>query len=308
MTNKCPPPQTFPFDGVLQASTSRPSRLQAFSLVELLTALSVFALLIVILGAVAQNVSNVWVMTQKRTSRQQSARVILDFITRDLQCALPPIVPNNTASLQMIHNPQKPPTSILNTKYGSGHTLFWQAPASVNTSQGDIAVLGYFIRWTPDHKANLCRLFVTPRDVNYYLIHQQPGKAWLSDTILDNMAPADNTNKYLGLMSENVVGLWFEPLDAYGQTISGDFNSRSGYTDSKGVSLPPGSLPRSIRVSIATIDARSAARLTQSLQAKANLAANADVFVASVLGDSTLKAIHGGVQAHTTSITLINSR
>jgi prepilin-type N-terminal cleavage/methylation domain-containing protein len=285
---------------------------RGFSLVELLMALSVFSLLIVILAAVAQNVSDVWVFTQKRTSRQQSARAVMDFITRDLQCALPPIIPKSTTSLQMVRNPTSlEPTPV---NYRSGNTLFWQAPATTDASRGDIAIVGYFIRWTASNKAMLCRLFVPPR-VTAELIEASPTN-WVNQGVIGDWAPADSGNNYLGLMSENVVGFWAEALDPNGNTItspSADFNSRLGYSykppgATDPIQVLPGSLPSAIRVSIATLDPRSAARLNTSLQTKANSVANADEFVTSVLADNSLKGIHAGIHAHTATIILINSR
>jgi prepilin-type N-terminal cleavage/methylation domain-containing protein len=282
---------------------------RAFSLVELLMAISVFSLLVVILASVAQNVSDVWLFTQKRTSRQQSARAVMDFITRDLQCALPPIVPNSATSLQMVRNPSSL-ASAPGNGYRSGDTLFWQTPATSDTSQGDIAIVGYFIRWTTSNKALLCRLFIPP-GVAAGLIADSPND-WVNQTIITNWAPADSGKNYLGLMSEYVVGFWAEPLDAHGGVIplanGATFDSRLGYIDSRGATVPSGSFPSAIRVSIATLDPRSAARLSSSLQGKANAVANAEAFVASVLADNSFKAIHAGIHAHTATITLTNAR
>ena len=278
---------------------------RAFSLVELLTALSVFSLLGIILVMASQGVGNVWVSTQNRTNVQQNARAIMDFVTKDLQCALPPLIPESTDNLQLIRNP----SSVSNT-YRSGHTLFWQAPVSANESEaGDIAIIGYFIRWN-DRKAVLCRLFVSSKQEDDYRIGIPDAGPWVDDALLEKLAPASKERNYLGLMAENVVGFWAEPLDAYGNVIETppDFDSRQGYVDSAGSTFGPGSLPPAIRVSIALIAPNSVNLLPQSLQAKANAAQNADAFLASVLADEALKPIHTSIYTYTTTITLINSR
>lgn len=281
-----------------------PAAFGGFSLVELLVAMAVLGMLVMILAHVAQSVSDLWVSTQKRTNRQQSARAIIDFITRDLQTALPPIISSSIDSLQLIRNP-----STLDAAYKSGHTLFWQAPIATDSTQGDIAVVGYFIRWT-GNKSALCRLFVNPNSSNYLIGSPPPNSDWITDKIINEEAPADKQSGYLGLMAENVVGFWAEPLDAYGQEIEPlkDFDSRLGYSDFKSKKFPPGSLPPTIRISIALLDARSAARLDSSLQTLANQSKNAESFVKAVLAKPELKGIYAGLRAHSTSITLVNSR
>jgi len=280
--------------------------LHGFSLVELMMATAIFSLLVVILASVAQNVGNAWVYSQGRTARRQSARAIIDFITRDIQNALSPIVPSSTNNLQFIRNP----ATLTADNYQSGHTLFWQAPVSSNPGHADVAILGYFVRWSANHKASLCRLYITMANPGEYLINSAPAN-WINDTVVETRAPATPQSNYLGLMAENVVGFWAEPLDSYGKVItqpSKDFDSRAGYTDSQGRSHAIGSLPAAVRISIATLDPRSATRLSTSLQQMANDAENAEAFVAAVRADPSLKAIHQGIYSYTSSVGLLNSR
>lgn len=288
-----------------------------FTLPEVLLGAAIFAFLVTILAQATSNVSDMWVSTQKRTNQQQSERAIMDFVGRDLEEALLPIIRNDQQSLQLIRNP-----AGLAAAYQSGNTLFWQAPIATDSRFGDIAVVGYFVKWTGS-KAVLCRLFVNPpgppdpakpAEAANYLVYSAPDN-WITNDVIAAAAPADKDHSYLGLMAENVVGFWAEPLDAHGQVITtpADFDSRTAYTDSAGKAFAAGALPPAFRISIAILDARTAARLSSSAQANslqtlANSSANADTFMKNVEAEPSLTPIYQGLRAYTTSIPLINSR
>jgi prepilin-type N-terminal cleavage/methylation domain-containing protein len=274
-----------------------------FTLVELMVAISIFTLLVVLLAYASGSVSNLWVSTRESSARQQSERAILDFVARDLEGALLPIIRTDANGLQFVRNP-----STVSDTFRSGDTLFWQAPIATDVTQGDIAVVGYFVRWVGT-KASLCRLFVNPTETANYRINTSPGD-WINGAVLDSAAPADKNSGYLGLMAENIVGFWAQPLDAHGRVITtpSNFTSRTAYTDSAGRAFPVGCLPPAVRVSIAVIDARRASRLGASLQTLANSATDADDFLTKVKNDSAFAGIFPGLRAYSTSIALINSR
>lgn len=278
-------------------------RTSGFTLIELMAAIAIFTLLVIILAYASGSVSRLWVSTRESTSRQQNERAILDFLARDLESALLPIIRNDVTGLQFVCNP-----ATVSDTYRSGDTLFWQAPVATDVTNGDIAVVGYFVRWVGT-KATLCRLLVNPTEATNYRIHSSPDN-WINDEILDSAAPADKQSGYLGLMAENVVGFWAQPLDAHGNAINSPtgFDSRVGYTDSAGKTFLSGSLPPSVKVSIALIDRQRAGRLTGSLQTLANESADADDFIKKVEADPAFANILPGLRSYSTYVALINSR
>lgn len=277
--------------------------LRGFTILELLVAMAIFSLLLVVLASASGGISRLWVSTRESSTRQQSERAILNFLAHDLKGALLPIDRSNPNGLQLIRNP---PT--VSDSYRSGDTIFWQAPIATDVTQGDIAIVGYFVHWAGT-KATLCRLFVNPTETANYRIQTSP-ENWINDGILASAAPADKASGYLGLMAENVVGFWAQPLDAHGRAIPtpANFDSRSGYTDSVGKTFPMGSLPPAVKVSIALIDTPRAARLPSSLQTLATSSVDADDFLKKVKADPSLADVFKGLRAYTTSVALINSR
>lgn len=62
-------------------------RLQKFTIVEILVAMSVFAVLMLIIMQIFGSLQNVWTTTSKRTQTAQNANMIMNMIAADLQSA-----------------------------------------------------------------------------------------------------------------------------------------------------------------------------------------------------------------------------
>ena len=62
-------------------------RLQKFTIVEILVAMSVFAILMLIIMQIFGSLQNVWTTTSKRTQTAQNANMIMNMIAADLQSA-----------------------------------------------------------------------------------------------------------------------------------------------------------------------------------------------------------------------------
>ncbi|XHR30981.1 MAG: type II secretion system protein J [Chthoniobacteraceae bacterium] len=307
------------------------TRRRGFTLLEVLIGTLVLALLVALLSQMLGRVSGVWQQGHAQVEKSEGGRAILEFMARELQAAMVPVNrTTGTNSLQLVVNP-----THISDKYKNSDAIFWQAPLATDQTLGDIAEFGYFVKWDTATnaqipKALLCRFFVNPgtdytADSNYLILTTPT--AWISDTILDTVAPADattNTNAaYQGLFVENVLGLWITCLDAVGNTItqnggSDAFDSRKGYsyTDSGGnaVVLSGCALPAAIDVSFVLLDSRSANRITPALQSIiAALTAdtsikNADQFVRAALNQGTLKPIQSGLRPCMTRVYLQNSK
>jgi hypothetical protein len=139
--------------------------------------------------------------------------------------------------------------------YRNADAVFWTAPLATETSFGEIAEIGYFVRWIEPDKDSLrkgitaprpalCRFFVNPSTEDTkaaptstqplerkpmlknpdFMIYATNPAAWLSPTLIDRLAPA-KAPTYAGLFGENVVGLW---VKAYG--LDGKILKRSFYS------------------------------------------------------------------------------
>ena len=163
---------------------------------------------------------------------------MLDFMAAELRQAVIPLDPSRHG-LQFVVNP-----AGIGTR--NRDSLFWQAPVASDNGSGDLAELGYFVRWNGT-QASLCRFFVKPDDADY-LVYSTPD-AWLSDTLLDKLAPADKASKYRGLFLENVIALWVNAYQADGTAYSGD--SRSGNR-----------LPAYVELTLVLLDSSTTKRLS----------------------------------------------
>lgn len=228
-------------------------RIQGITLVELMVAMAILSFLVVMLAQVLNNTGSAWTAGQAQTERRSAVRALSDTIARDLQTALMPIDPADPTTLQFVLNPSAVPAT-----YQNPDALFWEAPIASDRTRGDVAEIGYFLKWDTSNasqpKPLFCRFFANPTDQNY-LIYKQPS-SWLSSSLLDALAPANNTggNAYRGLFAENVIGFWIRCYDVNGNVIS----PATSYD-----SRVQKALPRSVKVSMVVTDSRGLAKLRQ---------------------------------------------
>lgn len=311
-----------------------------FTLLELLVGVAILALLVVVLSGVFGGVSKTWQVGQSNNERLQNIRAITDFITGELRSALLPVNRTDKANLQFVVNP-----GSVSAAFRNGDAIFWQAPVSAVQTYGDVAAVGYFVKWDESTPANprpiLCRFFssesTSPAN---FLVYRQAGGSvqWLNDEILKAVAPADKANAYQGLIAENVVAIFAQCLDAMGRPIEKSwwgnpftnmgFDSRLGFTDADGAksaeftiggsSQPICVLPPMVRLSFVLVDSRAAAAITPAQKAiLVGLAASlsqqspkgdASAFVAAAQGNTQLRGVSEGLRAYQTEINLLNAR
>jgi len=259
--------------------SSAPGHRKAFTLLELLTAMAVVALLVTGLMMVADRTGSVWVRGENQIETRRNARASLHLISRDLRNAVLPVagVPAAGASnLRFVLNPADSglPPEILNPD-----ALFWQATTASDATRGEIATVGYFVRLTSEAgapKLKLCRFFVNPSAQDDYRIYQAgTGFDWLSPAILDayTSASADTAEKFRGLLAEDVLGFWVRCLDPDGEPITqtaaldpypgNRYDSNLGYAYRDGtIAVSPPALPAAVEITLVILDSRSAARLS----------------------------------------------
>ena len=219
---------------------SEPRKIRGgFTIVELMVSIAILTMLVVMLVGVFNQVSNTWRLGEGNIDRRRSARALTDYIGVELQGAMLPaeggaVTPGRN-NLQFLINP---PSSQVPDEYRNADAIFWQAPLATETSYGEIAEIGYFVRWVPPRleaqrrgltasRPALCRFFVNPSRVDtdpktgtktvganpQFLIYSGSNSTdWLRTDLLKQIAPAASPT-YAGLFAENVLGLW---IRAYG--------------------------------------------------------------------------------------------
>ncbi len=245
---------------------------------ELLVAMAILSLMCVLLVGISGQATQVWTRGESQNQHRSRARAALELIGREMRQAVVPLDASQTNGLQFVVNPPG-----ISAAYHD--SIFWQAPVARNKANGDLAEVGYFIRWT-GNQANLCRFYVPSGDTNY-LIRNQPD-AWITDTLLDSVAPADKASGFQGVFLENVIGLWVAAFAADG-TAYADYDSRAHLNH----------LPAYADISLAFLDTKSAARMNASqaaaIQAASQTATNAE----TLLGSSALAPLRQGSSAST---------
>ncbi len=310
--------------------------------------MTVLSIIVIMLTSLLNSSLRTLTSSQSDQERHRSGRALTDFIGRELRQALLPAeieATANQANLQLVINPSQLMTSSNGgPTYFNADSIFWQAPLATDSTYGDIAEVGYFVRWIANGTTStptLCRFFVNPSVTNAsgtptpnadLLIYTNP-TSWVTPALLDKLAPADNNtgstgqaNGYVGLFAENVLGMWVQSYGIDGVELSPSSSGNRGTYDSRvGYKLSTGQLngtpemrylPALIKVSIAQIDSKYAARLSPVASAVRKLV-NSSVNAADFLqqaqppaGSSSgpLGAFLPGIRIYSTDVPLENGR
>lgn len=293
-------------------TNSRRSPRSSFTLVELLLALAVFAILVLSITGILGQLNKMWAQTEAQNQRDRGGRALLNFIARDIRKAMLPLNVSNTTNLDFVINPSSLGASA--STYGNHDNIFFQAPIatdSLATSVGEVAEVGYFVQWQSANgsqgpTAQLCRFFVNPTDTADFLIYDNP-TSWLTSTNLKDVAAGTSPN-YAGLLAENVIGLWINPYDKNGNAY---FTSSSRSYDSRSTTTPP-NLPAVVDISILVLDPATAKRLgagvASSVSAVQTLVQSTSVTNADQCLASLPAVLQPGASCFTTRVHLSNSQ
>jgi len=262
---------------VLEWRRGRAGWHRGFTLLEMLVAITILSIISLILASILGYTSGIWQQGESTNQNRQRARIVLDRIGQELRAAALPLNRTNSTSLEFVINP-----SSIGSNYLNHDAIFWQAPIATDTSQGDLAEVGYFVRYV-NNQPNLCRFFVNPTANNY--IENNP-TSWLSASILDSVAPATQASQYQGLFLENVLGLWIQAFNQDGTAFVGD-------------SRVTGTLPAWVDLSLVLIDSEHAKRLTAPIP-------SASYSTASAFVSSLPNAVSSGVSVVTMRVCLTN--
>ncbi len=305
---------------------------------EVLVAMSILLAVVGMMTMIFNEVTRAWMHGEGRGERRRSARSLADFIAADLQGALLPVETLAKAGQPNLQFLVNPPTGQVPADYRNADAAFWQAPIATEASFGDVAEVGYFVKWmktdaAPEPRPVLCRLFVNPsmqdssgapiKNPNFKIYGTSPD-SWLGASLLDEVAPADKAHGYVGLFADNVVGLWLRCTGLDGADLPKPFDSRKGYplkvrfTDSTGTIQTRDEqryLPAALTVSVAQLDARLAVRLDpvwETVRTLSRSATDATDFIERMQDEAktnaAIRPLLGGLRTYTTQVQLINGR
>ena len=247
------------------------SRKSAFSLIEMLVALAVFAILLTILAGSYSGIEKAISQTNARREANATGRAALEWITRDLERIRPP-APGFIWSVTRNTNTNRPVATLGSqfliasnqiTTNKNPHAAFWQV-ANEEGAGRTMAIVGYFVRWItetnnsiPTTRPVLCRLYLNQTNAAYPAGLNSANGTWLDDNLLTN-APG-NAPSYKGWFADNIHSIWFRALDANGAPIAtnassnafsaGSFDSRQGYLSGTNRIMGP-ALPSSVEVAV----------------------------------------------------------
>lgn len=281
----------------------------AFTLIEVLVALAVFALLLIILAGAYSGIDRAVSQTNARREANATGRTTLEWITRDLERIRPP-APGSVWCVTQNTNTNRPLATLgsqfliasnqISTTYLNPDAAFWQVASEEGT-----AIIGYFVQWVTEtnnsitiRRPVLCRLYLNQTNANVAAIYASTN-SWLNDNLLTN-APGNAAGSYRGWFADNIHSIWFRALDANGAPIttnasstpfpSGSFDSRLGYLSGTNRIMGP-ALPASVEVAVIVMNPHRLQGNTTTFTVPSTLGTNPATFwsdIQSAMADANM--------------------
>jgi prepilin-type N-terminal cleavage/methylation domain-containing protein len=272
-----------------------------FTLVEVLVAVAILSIITLILLSITGFTTKIWQQGESQKNRDQSARIQLESISRDLQSTVMPVLPTYPAKATPVLRFLVNPSAV--TDVANPFCFFWQASLPNDGTDSDIHDVGYFIRWLNDGPSShpvhavLCRLTISASDSNS--IFNNPGAgSWPTDAILNATTPGDQAHYYKGFLADNVIGLWLTLYDQNGVQIP---VGSTGYDSGLAV-RPVTSYLAAIEVALVIIDQSTALRINSASMITSHYtAATVDQFVQAL---PTTPPIRQGARIYRTRVAL----
>lgn len=309
-----------------------------------MVSVSVLSILVLMFTSLFTSASHAWIMGTGNAERRRNSRALTDYIGSELKAALLPLQTlavqggnaQTVGNLQFLINP----SGNIPAAYQNADSIFWQAPLATESTYGDIAEVGYFVKWQDNGKGEtlpiLCRFFVNPSTTSttgtispnpkFLIFDPSSATSWLTPELIDDVAPATAATGYLGFFGENVVGLWVRSYALDGTELPRNFDSRVGYTANLKKTDDSGNiaswtetryLPYRVQVSIAQVDSHYAPMLSAAAPTLKQLTGStairdADDFLQAfrqqAAGSSSLKALLPGMRIYSTQVLLTNAQ
>jgi len=279
-----------------------------FTLIELLVSIAIMLFLLVVLSATSIGITNMWQRGIAHNERRQSATFAFQKIIRDLRAAVVSINPAKKSAF-FINHPKIGPT------YTNPQTLFFE---------GEMDIYGYFVQWV-DRIPILTRLRV-------------PKGATINDKLIEDNAPSTKNSGYLGLLAENILGLWVQPIDGKTAAIitkNGVWDASDGYVtkledwrlieieidDPDDTHIPPRKIkswknvfqgiknytfymPAAVRIAMVVVDARTVKKLTDADKPKGPISDNDAIADAQTYLNNLREPIRRGANIYSATVFL----
>lgn len=209
---------------------------EAFTVLELLVATAILAVIVTLLFSIFERASNAWIAGEANVDRQRSARISLELLSREMSQAF--ITTSATQRILFV---------------GNTNWVYFVAPVAPSSDlYSDLGEFSYIY----DASANsLVRWYSAPTDTNSTAGTYGPaGRSVTPLTPVTNLAASS-------VLAEGVVGCTFQYYDAGGL---GHFswNSQASTNDNP--------LPSVVEISLLLVDSRTAAHLPASGTARTN--------------------------------------
>ena len=258
---------------------------RGFTVLEVLVASALFIMLLTLLLSVMNNTTSISSKAIAQIEATRIARESLDLIGHDIASASLPWSRTSTNSLEFLVNSSN--------YYNS---MFWQAPLARDSTNGNLAIVGYFVLRdvqadARESRFQLRRVYIEPDSTNGdYTIYSNP--SWITASTYTDFGPAtaaaDNTNAIKGWVADGILGMWVRCLDKSGGVIAGPYDSRSAkygatnWTNSYPSSYPYSRLPAFVEVALVCVSPREVVRITNFTAANTVNMANPTNFSAGV--------------------------
>ena len=274
-----------------QLNAARPLRSRAgFSILEVLVASAVLALLLVAMLSMTDQVQKTYRSTLGKAEQFREARVAFESITRRLSQATlntywdydSPTTPTKYLRQSELRFLSGQASAILPAISSSTHAVFFQAPFGFTSNSTDyggmesmVNTWGYFIEFGSDkdlrpdpvntagvpekYRFRLYEMMEPSESLSLYKYtgnsaasKTYTGRTWFTD-------PLNQSNRSSRLLAENIVALIFRPLDP--AITPPDLTTNYTYDTAGSVANIRNQLPPYIEVTMVAIDEASARRL-----------------------------------------------
>jgi prepilin-type N-terminal cleavage/methylation domain-containing protein len=186
----------------------------AFSLVELLVAMALLAIVVSILASIFSSTQKGVSLLGSASSQRRDASTVLDQISRDLRSATQSV----SRSFEDANPGLRTPQFLLNPPGFSGNqtSLFWSVASE--SKLGGTTLVGYTLRWesTPEGpRSRFCRVSFDPNDSESIKknLRSALNTPWVDKDLAASNAPGDSKSGFQGWISDNILAFYARVLD-----------------------------------------------------------------------------------------------
>lgn len=217
---------------------ARSGNKSAFSLLEVLVASAILAMMVVLLASLLGAGQNSLIRIDSGARQRQEAMAVIDMISSELRTSIAAPAHKDefahpgTRRAELLINPPALGSNLLN----SG-AIFWQSFSK--NGNGSPSLVGYFLKWDTSvdgaPRPRLCRFQIESAVAELELERLRGGtstRQWIEESVATEIAPGTAENGFRGWLADHVIGFFVRALDPTGNTIS--FKARRVISDARG--------------------------------------------------------------------------